>query len=97
MGAKSAIMASANLTLPNGDHIVFPAKKTKYSAKGYKLSFKGGTNVTIIPNAVDKKTAISITGMTLTKPGSTWVPTAGTISYQFLGQKGTADLMDFVP
>jgi hypothetical protein len=95
-GAKSSIMASAMLTLPNGDLIAFPAKKTKYSAAGYKLSFKGGTNMTIVPNAVDKKTKVSITGMTLTKTGSIWNPTAGSISYQFLGQKGTADLMLFV-
>jgi hypothetical protein len=96
-GAKSSVMASANLTLPNGDHIVFPLKKTKYSSTtGYKLSFKGGTNVTVVPNAVDKKTKVSITGMTLTKPATTWTPTAGTISYQFLGQKGTADLMTFI-
>jgi hypothetical protein len=95
-GAKSSIMSSALLILPNGDHISFPAKKTKYSAKGYKLSFKGGTNITKVPNAVDKKSKVSITGMTLTKTGTTWNPTAGTMSYQFLGQKGKADLMDFL-
>ena len=91
-GAKSSIMTSAILTLPNGDHIAFPLKKTKYSAAGYKLSFKGGMNGTVM----DKKSKVSITGMTLTKTGSVWHPTAGTISYQFLGQKGTADLMDFI-
>jgi hypothetical protein len=95
-GAKSSIMTSATLILPNGDHVSFPAKKTKYSAAGYKLSFKSGMNTTIQPNAVDKKSKVSITGMTLTKTGSVWHPTAGTISYQFLGQKGTADLMAFV-
>ncbi|MGD0650648.1 MAG: hypothetical protein ABSA97_05855 [Verrucomicrobiia bacterium] len=93
---KPYITASALLTLPNGEQISFPAKKTKYSAKGYSLSFKGGTNMTIVPNAVDKKTKVSIKGMTLVKTGTTWDPTAGTISYQFLGQKGTADLMDFL-
>jgi len=96
-GAKSSIMASAILTLPNGDHIAFPLKKTKYSAAGYSLSFKSGTDVTVQPNALDKKSKVSIKGMKLTKTGSVWNPTAGTISYQFLGQKGTADLMDFVP
>jgi len=95
-GAKSSIMASAILILPNGDHIAFPLKKTKYSAtKGYSLSFKGGSNTTA--HVMDKKTKVSIKGMTLTKPASTWTPNAGTIGYQFLGQKGTADLMDFVP
>ena len=53
--------------------------------------------MTIDPHAVDKKTKVSITGMTLIKTDSIWNPTAGAISYQFLGQKGTADLMDFVP
>jgi len=94
---KPYIVASAILTLPNGDQISFPAKKTKYSAKtGYALSFKGGTNVTVVPNAMDKKSAVSIKGMTLTETGTVWNPTAGTISYQFLGQKGTANLMDFL-
>ena len=46
--------------------------KTKYSAAGYKLSFKGGTNTTKVPNAVDKKSKVSITGMTLTKPATVW-------------------------
>lgn len=95
--AKSSIMTSALLTLPNGDQISFLPKKTKYSAKtGYSLSFKGGTNITVVPNKVDKKTTVSIKGMTLTKTGTIWNPTAGTISYQFLGQKGTADLMAFL-
>jgi hypothetical protein len=90
---KPYIVASAILTLPNGDQISFPAKKTKYSAKtGYALSFKGGMNGTV----VDKKSAVSIKGMTLTETGTVWNPTAGTISYQFLGQKGTANLMDFL-
>jgi hypothetical protein len=94
---KSSIMASALLTLPNGDQISFPAKKTKYSAKtGYALSFKGGTNTTIVPNAVDKKTAVSIKGMTLVETNTVWKTTAGTMSYQFLGQKGTGNLMDFL-
>ena len=95
---KPYIAASAILTLPNGEQISFPPKKTKYSAKGYSLSFKGGTNMTIVPNAVDKKTKVSIKGMTLNQSSRspTYEPTGGTMSYQFLGQKGTANLMDFL-
>ncbi len=94
---KPYVASSALLTLPNGDQISFPAKKTKYSAKtGYSLSFKGGTNITIDPHKVDKKTTVSIKGMKLVQEGTTWNPTNGTMSYQFLGQKGKGNLMDFL-
>ena len=95
--AKPGVVASAQLQLPSGDTIVYPEIAAKYSAKnGYSLTFRRGTNMTIVPNAVDKKTKISIKGMKLTKTGTIWNPTAGTISYQFLGQKSTANLMGFV-
>jgi hypothetical protein len=93
---KSYLVASAELVLPNGDTIVFPEKKTKYStAKGYSLSFKGGTNTrTSLP---DKKTSISIKGMTMTlQQDGSWQANAGTITYQFLGQKGSGNLVDFI-
>jgi hypothetical protein len=93
---KTYIVASSQLVLPNGDTIVFPEKKTKYSAKtGYSLSFKGGTNVSVNPPKVDKKTSILIKGMTLVKQGKVWQPTAGTITYKFFGQKGSGNLLDF--
>jgi hypothetical protein len=92
---KSFIAATAVLTLPNGDVISYPERAAKYSTKtGYSLSFKGGTNTTA--NAPDKKSTITIKGMTMTKQGSVWNPTAGTLSYSFLGQKGSGDLMNFV-
>ena len=94
---KSYLVASAELLLPNGDTIVFPEKKTKYSAaKGYSLSFKGGTNTrTSLP---DKKTSIAIKGMTMTlQQDGSWQPNAGTITYQFLGQRGSGNLIDFIP
>jgi hypothetical protein len=94
---KSFIAATAVLTLPNGDVISYPEKAAKYSAtKGYSLSFKGGTNTSVQPNAPDKKSTIAIKGMTMVKQGSVWNPTAGTLSYSFLGQKGSGDLMNFV-
>lgn len=93
---KEITVASAVLTLPNGDTISYPEKKVKYSAtKGYKLGLKKGTNTTVIPNRADKKSSIAITGLLFTKQGDTWQPTGGTIAYKFLGQKGTANLLDF--
>ena len=95
---KVVTLASGLLTLPNGDQISYPDRTVKYSAsKGYKLSFKGGTNITRNPNAPDKKSAVNITGMTMAQSGSTWVINGGTISYQFLGQKGQGNLTDFLP
>jgi len=94
---KLYIAAQANLVLPDGDTIVFPERKAKYSVKkGYSLSFKGGTNVTMMPPAVAKKVKIQIKLMTLMLDGMTWRPTGGTIDYQFFGQKGTANLVDFL-
>jgi hypothetical protein len=94
---KSYLVASAELLLPNGDTIVFPEKKTKYSAaKGYSLSFKKGTNTT--SNLPDKKTSVSIKGMTMTQQqDSSWQANGGTITYQFLGQRGSGNLVDFFP
>ena len=96
---KSYLVASAELLLPNGDTIVFPEKKTTYSAKkGYSLSFSRGTNVTVEPDRLDKKTSISIKRMTMTQQqDGTWQPTGGTITYKFLGQQGSGNLVDFIP
>jgi hypothetical protein len=94
---KVYLAASSQLLLPNGDTIVFPEKKTKYSAQtGYSLTFKGGTNITASPPRVDKKSSILIKGMTLVQDGKTWKPTGGTLTYGFLGQKGTGTLADFI-
>jgi len=49
-----------------------------------------------MPPAVAKKVKIQIKLMTLMLDGMTWRPTGGTIDYQFLGQKGTANLVDFL-
>ena len=94
---KSYLVASAELLLSNGDTIVFPERKTKYSAtKGYSLSFSRGTNTRT--NLPDKKTSISIKGMTMTQQqDDSWQPTGGTITYRFLGQQGSGNLVDFVP
>jgi hypothetical protein len=95
---KSYLVASAELLLPNGDTIIFPEKKTKYSSKGYALSFSRGTNTTTEPDKLDTKTSISIKGMTMTQQqDGTWQPNGGTISYKFLGQRGSGNLIDFIP
>jgi hypothetical protein len=94
INGKPVTMASALLTLPSGDIVSFPAKKVKYSTtKGYKLNFTKGTNLST--GLVEKKTKIKITGLTFVKVGDEWEPTGGVIGYQFLGQKGTANLLDF--
>jgi hypothetical protein len=94
---KEQTVASAQLVLPNGDTIAYPDKVVRYSTtKGYSLSFKRGTNVTINPNKIDKKSSITIKGLTFVQSGSDWEPTGGVITYQFLGQKGTASLLDFI-
>jgi hypothetical protein len=94
---KRYIVARADLVLPDGDTIVFAERKAKYTvAKGYSLAFKNGMNVTLVPPAVAKKVKIQIKRMTLVKDGLVWRPTGGTIHYQFFGQKGVADLLEFL-
>lgn len=96
VNGKQLIVASALLVLPNGDTISYPEKNVKYStAQGYKLSFKKGINISANPNRVDKKSSVNIQGLTFVQEGDTWEPTGGTINYRFLGQQGTADLLDF--
>lgn len=97
IGGKERIVSSATLLLPNGDTIVFPEKAVKYSrTSGYKLTFKKGTNTTANPDKTDAKTTILLTGLKFVKNGENWEPVEGTITYQFLGQKGVENLMDFV-
>ena len=94
---KERTVATAQLQLPGGDTIAFRERTIKYSkTKGYTLSFTGGTNVTAMPNRIDKKTSVKIKNLTFVQTGSDWVPTGGTITYKFLGQKGAGNLLDFV-
>ena len=97
VNGKDRIAAAATLVLPDGNSIVFPAKAVKYSeAKGYNISFKKGTNVTADPDVIDAKTSISLKGLNFQRQGSNWIPTAGTVTYSFLGQKGVEALTDFL-
>jgi hypothetical protein len=94
---KERVVASATLVLPDGSTIEFPEKPVKYSAtKGYNIAFKRGTNVTVVPNAVDSKSSVSLKGLVFEKQGDDWLPTGGTITYAFLGQKGVEDLTGFL-
>ena len=94
---KTQIVASAVVILPNGDTITFPAKRVKYSAKeGYLIFFRNGTNTTVVPPKLDKKTAITIRNMTLDRPVTVWRPTGGTITLRFLGQKAKGNLLDLL-
>lgn len=92
---KETLTASATLIQPNGDMIEFPPKKVKYKeAQGFKVSLSKGMNVSVNPPA-KTKSKLAISGMTMQQVGEEWTPTGGIISYQFLGQKGIADLLDF--
>jgi hypothetical protein len=55
-----------------------------------------GTNVSANPPAIDTKSSIMITGLQFVQQGGVWQPNAGIITYHFLGQQGTANLLDFV-
>jgi len=98
IGTKERTVASARLELPNGDTVDYPERVAKYSGtKGYSLSFTRGTNITVNPPKIGSRSRIYIRGMTLIPQGTDeWRPDAGLIDYQFLGQKGRANLMDFL-
>jgi hypothetical protein len=69
----------------------------KYSAKnGYKLSLSKGTNTTAVPPYVVKKAKLKIKDLTFVPNGPVFDVTGGTIDYKFYGQKGKADLLDFI-
>lgn len=94
---KERTVATAQLLLPNGDTISYRERIVRYSAtRGYTLSFTRGTNITVVPNRTDRRSSIVIRGLTFVPDGAGWEPTGGTITYTFLGQRGTASLLDFV-
>ncbi len=86
---KEQIVASGRLTLPTGEIVRYPEKVVRYStSKGYRLKFRRGTN--------DPKAKITIKGLTFVQQSNAWEPSGGEITYQFLGQKGRGNLLDFV-
>ncbi len=97
VSGKPRIFASAVLTRPDGDVIVFPEKAVKFSqTKGYNLKFKKGTNTTANPDVIDVKSSVTFTGLDFEENGGVLEASAGTIIYKFLGQSGTANITDFV-
>jgi len=97
LNGKPRIFASAVLTRPDGDVIVFPEKAVKFSqTKGYNLKFKKGTNVTANPDVIDAKSSVTFTGLDFEENGGVLEASAGTITYKFLGQSGTANVTDFL-
>jgi hypothetical protein len=97
VGTKQRTAASAQLVLPNGDTISYADKLINYSARrGYTLSFARGTNITMQPAKIDTHSTIAIKNLTFVQQGQNWQPTGGTVAYKFLGQKGTANLLDLM-
>jgi hypothetical protein len=104
---KPIILASAILTLPNGERTKFAEKKAVYSLKnGYSINFLNGvkidTNGDPIPNTkgkptIDRKSTVAISKMLLERSNGSWVPTEGLLKYKFLGQKGQGDVVNFFP
>ena len=96
-GKSKGQLMSAELLLPNGDTIAYPGRTVKSSKKkAFTLSLTNGTNVSANPPAIDTKSSIMITGLQFVQQGGVWQPNAGIITYHFLGQQGTANLLDFV-
>ncbi len=96
IGTKQRTVGSARLTLPNGDTVAFKERAVRHSpTRGYTLSFAGGTNLTANPPRLDRRSSVAIQGLTFVQESETWRPTGGRILYKFLGQRGTANLLDF--
>jgi len=97
VGKTTRTFVSAQLVLPSGNTIEFPDRPARYTKMGYTLSFVGGTNITANPPVRNHRASIGIRTMSGTQQGNSFVATSGTIRYHFLGQAGTANLLDFVP
>lgn len=94
---NTSFVASGELHLQNGDVIKFGDQPVRYSARtGFTIAFQKGQNVTLVPPAVDKKATISIRHLTMAQQNGTWEPTGGKLTYQFMGQKGSGDILSFV-
>jgi hypothetical protein len=75
--------------------VSFPERIVKYSRKtGYTLGFVRGTNLT--SQKVDKKTKLTIKKMLFSCNTSPCTLSDGEMQYSFLGQKGKAELLDFM-
>lgn len=94
---REYIAANASLKRPDGDTILFPERRLRYSVKyGYSVLLSRGTNLSMMPAKLDVKTSVYLRRMTMAKNGVNWRPSGGMVTYRFLGQKGTAKVTDFV-
>lgn len=92
---KTKVYAKALLSLPNGEQVSFPERIVKYSRKaGYTLNFVKGINQST--QKVDKKTSLMIKKMLFSCTTTPCTLSNGEMQYRFLGQKGKADLLDFM-
>ena len=103
---KKSLAASSILDLPNGEKTFFKEKTVTFSVKtGYTISFSRGVKLDPSGNPIlnpktqkpvtDTKSSVKITKMIMTGSQKNWTVTSGTITYSFLGQKGTGNLADF--
>ena len=97
VGKAQRTYVTAQLVLPSGDTIAFPERPARYTKTGYTLSFVGGTNITANPPVRNRRASVGIRSMALSQGTNSLVATSGTIGYHFLGQSGTANLVDFSP
>lgn len=94
---RQLVLVSAHLKLPNGEIIEFGEKTANYNdRRGYSLSFKNGMNMAFNPPKKDKNSSIAIDNLIFAPNGALWKPAGGVITYEFLGQKGSANILDFV-
>lgn len=92
---KTRVYAKALLILPNGEQISFRERVVKYSRKkGYTLNFSKGRN--LATDKVDKKTRVNIKKMLFSCTEASCALSDGEIRYRFLGQRGKANLLDFM-
>ena len=85
--ALPKLVAVAQLVLPSGETIVFPAVPAHYSLRtGYSLVFQHGTNVTVHPALRTAPTSLTIRHLTCLATNGSWHASSGTVTYR----QGTA-------
>lgn len=76
------LTATAQLSLPDGDTLVFPEVPARYSVStGYTLTFKRGKTIPTSP-ATDRQTVLIIRNLIFSGSAGNWQPHGGTITYR---------------
>ena len=87
------LAATAQLSLPGGETLVFSEVPARYSRQaGYTLAFSRGTNVTLNPPRLATQTTLVIRNLTFIQTNGNWHPSGGKITYRH----GTKDLSGIV-